>query len=126
MLEDGLDLLTAIRAVLAARQMPNGTPMPSHLKHTLLTLAVHAPNIWPGQHRLADEMCVTRDAVNKRLRRLEDAGLVTRIRRSGGSRSTLYFLNLGALRRSTEATVDGRIQEEQEYVEDVLSDWDMC
>lgn len=95
--ESGPNHYLALNTVLAATVMPDGEPMQPGLKHTLLTLAAHTPDIWPSQHRLAVEMCVTRATVNRRLRALEDAKLIYRVRR-GRNVSTVYRLNLSALR----------------------------
>lgn len=81
--------LHAIRQA-AQFDLPDGKPMPAHLSHTLVILASHWPRIWPGQHQLAREMHVTRAQLNKRLKALEDAGMIWRIKRDGGKASTLY------------------------------------
>jgi biotin operon repressor len=90
--------LTVINAARSARWMPDGSPMPTSLAHALLVLATYYPHIWPAQHRLADDMSVSRSNVNKRLRRLEDAGLITRFHR-GRAISTVYRLNLRVVRK---------------------------
>jgi hypothetical protein len=77
--------------------MPDGSKMPPGLAHTLLVLASYYPNIWPGQHRLADDLKIDRRSVNRRLRKLEDAGLIERYQR--GAASTLYRLNLSLIRK---------------------------
>jgi DNA-binding transcriptional ArsR family regulator len=59
-------------------------------------LATYWPKIWPGQERLAADMNITRRNVNRRLRDLEDAGLIVRLQR--GNRSTLYRLDLRTIR----------------------------
>ena len=94
-------VLTAVKAV---RSMPDGSPMPLGLKHTLLVLATYWPDIWPGQERLAVDLSVSRRNVNKRLRKLEDAGLIFRLRR-GRNQSTVYRLKLGAIRKGAGVPV---------------------
>lgn len=56
------------------------------------------PNIWPSQARLAADMKITPRNVQKRLRALEEAGVIVRLHR-GRHRSTLYRLDLKAIRR---------------------------
>lgn len=89
-------LRTVLGVVKAATRMPDGTPMPASLSHALLVLASYWPHIWPGQERLAADMCVSRRQLNRRLRLLEDAGLIVRHRR--GTLSTAYQLDLKRLR----------------------------
>jgi biotin operon repressor len=106
--------LKVTRAVLDIQRMPDGSPIPSSLKHALIVLASYSPNIWPSQALLARDMSITRPNVNKRFRLLEDAGLITRRRR--GRRSTIYYLNLKLIRLcigSDPFTVSVPIQEEQ-------------
>ncbi len=94
--------LEAIRAVLAIDTLPDGRPMPAHLAHTLLVLATYWPDIWPSQERLAREMHCSRRNVNKRLRELEDAGLIVRLADDGAPesrRTTRYRIRLNGPKR---------------------------
>lgn len=79
--------LKEIRAVLAIEGLPR------RLKHTLLTLACHAPRIYPSQARLAQEMGVSRSTVNENLAALETLGLIAR-EPGHSKRSTRYKLTL--------------------------------
>ena len=90
--------LTAIHAVRNIERLPDGSPIPSSLSHALLVLATYYPKIWPSQARLARDMNITLRNVQKRLKALEDAGLIFRLHR-GRHRSTLYRLDLNAIRR---------------------------
>jgi DNA-binding transcriptional ArsR family regulator len=90
--------LTAIHAVRNIERLPDGSPIPSSLSHALLALATYYPKIWPSQARLARDMNITLRNVQKRLKALEDAGLIFRLHR-GRHRSTLYRLDLNAIRR---------------------------
>jgi DNA-binding transcriptional ArsR family regulator len=90
--------LTAIHAVRNIERLPDGSPIPSSLSHALLVLATYYPKIWPSQARLARDMNITLRNVQKRLKALEDAGLIFRLHR-GRHRSTLYRLDLKAIRR---------------------------
>ena len=85
-----------LRICRNAQRMPDGAPMPSELGHALIVLATYWPNIWPSQDTLARDMKISRRAVNYRLRRLEDAGLIVRTQR--GDASTRYSLCLRAIR----------------------------
>lgn len=89
-----------LNAVKAVRSLPDGSPCPYGLKATLIVLATYWPNIFPGQERLAVDLCISRANVNKRMRRLEDAGLIVRVRpdRWEGV-STLYRLKLATIRK---------------------------
>jgi hypothetical protein len=106
---DGLTPLRVIAIVRRARFLPDGRKMPSGLAHALLVLATYYPNIWPGQHRLAEDMCIDRSNVNRRLRKLEDAGLIERFQR--GEASTLYRLSLSLIRKCSGcgASATGRV-----------------
>lgn len=73
--------LHAIHQAAQIDHLPDGKPMPPHLSHTLVILASHWPNIWPGVDSLARELHVTERAVQYRLRRLEDMKLIWRVRR---------------------------------------------
>jgi hypothetical protein len=88
--------MTVTRSVRDVQRLPDGSPIPSPLKHALLVLATYYPNIWPSQERLAGGMGIKRRGVNVRLRALEDAGLIVRHRR--GVRSTAYELDLNLIR----------------------------
>jgi DNA-binding MarR family transcriptional regulator len=89
---------SVVAAVKAVRSLPDGSPATPSLKHTLLVLATYWPNIWPSQHRLAVDMGVNHGNVNKRLGKLEAAGLIYRLRR-GRNVSTVYRLRLGTIRK---------------------------
>lgn len=89
---------SAVRAARSIKFMPDGTKLSHGLKHTLLVLATYYPNIWPSEARLADDLGITRGNVVKRLRALEDAGLIARQYR-GRNTSTLYRLRLRTIRR---------------------------
>ena len=89
--------LTAIRAARDIECLPDGSEISHGLKHALLVLATYYPYIWPSQTRLSADLKITRANVNKRLKALEDAGLISRLRR-GRNRSTLYRLNLETIR----------------------------
>jgi hypothetical protein len=89
--------LKVMRSVRDIQQLPDGSPIPSSLSHTLVILATYYPNIWPGQELLARDMNIHRRNVNRRLLALEDAGLIVRHRR--GMDSTLYRLDLELIRR---------------------------
>ena len=95
--------LTAINAARAIRSMPDGSKITPALAHTLLVLATYYPNIFPSQETLARDMSVSRRQVNRRLRPLEDARLIFRSRREGSS--TVYRLNLGAIRKGRGVTL---------------------
>jgi biotin operon repressor len=88
--------LSVIRAAKAIRTLPDGSRASRSLKHALLVLACHWPNIFPSQQTLADEIGVSRRYVNELLRDLEDAGLI--VRQRCGYHSTQYRLNLPAIR----------------------------
>ena len=91
---------SVLNAVKAVRSLPDGSPCPHGLKATLIVLATYWPQIFPGQERLAVDLCITRANVNKRLRRLEDAGLVVRVRPDKWEgTSTLYRLKLAKIRK---------------------------
>lgn len=85
--------------------MPDGSPIPPGLAHTLLVLATYWPNIWPSQSRLADDLNITRRQVNRRLLLLEDAGLI--LRRQRGQLSTRYVIDLDLIRRCDGSTTGG-------------------
>jgi hypothetical protein len=89
--------LKVMRDVRDIQQLPDGSPIPSSLKHALIVLAAYYPNVWPGQELLARDMSIHRRNVNRRLLALEDAGLIVRHRR--GMDSTLYRLDLDLIRR---------------------------
>jgi biotin operon repressor len=96
-----------LNAVLAVRSMPDGSRCPHGLKHTLLVLATHYPNIYPGQARLAVELGITRANVNKRLAALEDAGLIARLRRGEFPQqlTTLYRLKVAMVHKCAAGPV---------------------
>jgi DNA-binding MarR family transcriptional regulator len=111
--------LEAIRAAMAIDRLPDGRPMPSYLSHTLVVLATYWPNIWPGQERLAHDPHTSRRNLNKRLRQLEDAGLIVRLTRDG--RSTVYRLRLtGCELQGTESVIPRSPEEEEE---EPLEEW---
>jgi DNA-binding IscR family transcriptional regulator len=95
-----------MRAARDIHCLPDGSPIPHGLKHALLVLASYYPNVWPSQHRLAADMGIDRRNVNRRLKTLENAGLIGRLYR-GPNRSTLYRLDLQAIRAcDASATYD--------------------
>lgn len=87
-------ILVAVRDI---ERMPDGTSVPPELAHTLLVLAMYWPRIWPSQEALAAQLKIEARGVNKRLRRLEDAGLISR-RPGGKGRNTRYGLALKLIR----------------------------
>jgi biotin operon repressor len=91
----GKTYVGVLRDVLAIERLPDGSSMPAHLKHALLVLAVYWPKIWPSQTRLAREMGISERQLNRRLRELEDAGLISRSVKTGCT--TRYRLILGAV-----------------------------
>jgi DNA-binding transcriptional MocR family regulator len=97
---------------LEAIRRAKAIAVPPHLSHALLVLATYYPNIWPGQERLAQDMHVSRATVNRRLRELEERGLIVRRKRRKGAMSTTYRLEL---RRGylDSLGVSPTIQEEQ-------------
>jgi biotin operon repressor len=91
---------SVLNAVKAVRSMPDGSPCPHGLKATWIGLATYYPNIFPGQERLAVDLCITRSNVNKRMRRLEDSGLIVRVQpNKWEGASTLYRLKLATIRK---------------------------
>jgi DNA-binding transcriptional ArsR family regulator len=107
--------LTAIHAVRNIERLPDGSPIPSSLSHALLVLATYYPNIWPSQARLARDMNITPRNVQKRLKALEDAGLIERLHR-GRHRSTLYRLDLAAIRRGVGSDVSEGVGSDAQWV----------
>jgi DNA-binding transcriptional ArsR family regulator len=107
--------LTAIRAVKNIERLPDGAPIPSSLSHALLVLATYYPNIWPSQARLAVDMNITPRNVQKRLRALEDAGLIVRLHR-GRQRSTVYRLDRRTIRRGVGSDVSVGVAAVAEWV----------
>jgi DNA-binding transcriptional MocR family regulator len=89
--------LGTVETVRDIRAMPDGTPVPPALRHTLIVLASFAPKVWPSQESLALALGVDRRTVNRRLKVLVDAGLISRTRR--GWKSTQYGLRLNLIRK---------------------------
>lgn len=90
------DFHSAVDACRSIQRLPGGRRIPIELAHTLLVLATYWPNIYPGHERLAGDLKIKRRQVSNRLKALEDAGLVTRQRRTGAS--TRYWLKLRTIR----------------------------
>jgi biotin operon repressor len=102
--------LDAVDAAIAIDQLPDGSPIPTGLKHALMVLATYWPNIWPSVDRLARNMGIGERAAQKRLRELEQAGVITRQDRPG--RTSRYRLNLPAL-QTDPVTIDSLIEMRQ-------------
>jgi len=92
-------------------------------------LATYYPNIRPGQARLAVDLGVNRGNVNKRMRRLEDAGLISRVQRGRwrGQVSTLYRLKLAAIRAGAAEPVSLATHKEQTFngADQQSADWEI-
>ena len=87
---------TVIDAVRSIRRMPDGSPISTPLKHSLLVLGTYWPQIHPSQERLARDLGVSRSTVNARFRVLEGAGLISRRKRYRAT--TAYGLSLTLIR----------------------------
>lgn len=87
---------------------PDGTAMQSGPKAALLTLATYygGPDkmIYPTHTQLSQAMCVDERSVRRRIKALEDGGL---IHRTPGvqHRATVYRLNFNAIRGCGPAVV---------------------
>jgi hypothetical protein len=82
---------------LDAIRIARDADVPSHLKHTLLVLASYHPNIFPSLRRLAGDMGIDKSAAARRLRLLEDEGLIRTVKGTGRTTS-LRVLQLDRLR----------------------------
>lgn len=86
--------LDAARHAREAVSLPDGRPIPQHLKHTLLALATYWPEIRPTLESLVRDTGLSRQTVTDHLRELADLDLV-RTHREG--RTAYRMLQLDRL-----------------------------
>lgn len=84
-----------VNACRDIERYPDGTKMPSPVRHALLVLATHWPNIRPGLERLAVEMGISESQVARRIQPLVNAGIVTKHHRFNDT--VIYVINLDAV-----------------------------
>lgn len=106
-------IYAVLNACRQVSRLPDGNPIPEGLKHTLLVLATHYPEIRPTQKQLAAEIGVHVRNVSRRMAELERHGLISRT--PGRShKATFYGLKLRAIRECGQPLSD-------DYGADVLS-----
>mgnify|MGYP003646971908 FL=1 len=86
----------SIRRILAALET---TSLPANEKLVLILLSDHADDetgkCWPSQRYISDRSGLTRETINRTIKRLSSKGLVRiehRFREDGSSRSNAYFV----------------------------------
>jgi DNA-binding transcriptional MocR family regulator len=100
--------LEAIKLARDSRTLADGTPIPAHLRSTLLVLATYWPRIHPSVERLADDLGITRRPLLARLSELERLGLVSTRQRGNGQTAerTLHLDRLSSAVHDTPAKTD--------------------